>query len=60
MKMTEQELWFFVDQIAVRESGCGGDKTKADAAMAFMKHLHHPTPDQCRHMFALGYEIRAL
>ncbi len=46
--MTEERLWFVLDQLASRESGIGGDHAKSDAAESLMRLLRKPSHDQCR------------
>ena len=57
MTITEQQLWFFLDTIAVRESAMGGNRAKSDAAVAMMRHLYRPNHAECRSMYKQGYEV---
>lgn len=57
MQVTEQELWYYLDVIAVRASGAG-DKDKADAAVAVMGQLYKPSPNDCARMYRQGYGVR--
>ena len=56
MTITEQELWYYLDVIAVRASGAG-DKEKADAAVALMGRLYRPSPQDCKRMYGQGYDV---
>lgn len=58
MTVTEQELWFILDTIAVKESAMGGNKEKSAAAVAMMGYLHKPSPSECKHLYAQGYGLR--
>ena len=62
MKITEQQLWYLLDMIAVRESGIGKNMAKSDAAARLMSFLVKPTPQECQQMFAtvaypMNYEV---
>ncbi len=46
--LSEEALWFVLDQLAVRESAVGGNAAKSAAAESLMRLLRQPTPEQCR------------
>lgn len=55
--LTEKELWFLLDRIAVEESAMGGNKAKSDAAVALMEHLQKPSPEQCKRLYDAGFDV---
>jgi len=57
MKITENQLWFLLDTVAVRESAIGGNILKSDAARGLMERLPKPTPSECKAMHEQGYEV---
>lgn len=57
MTITEQELWYFLDIIATRESAMGGNGEKSKAAVALMGMLDKPNHADCQRMYGQGYEV---
>jgi len=49
--MDETRLWFELDKIATRESGCGGNIAKSNAAITMMKFFRKPSFEECRQMY---------
>ena len=57
MKITERELWFFLDLMATRKSARPTNDDAADAFAACLKFLETPTPGECAQMCRCGYTV---
>lgn len=57
MTLTEKELWYLLDKVAVSESAMGGNEAKCKAACAMMEHLQKPSPAHCKILYDKGYDV---